>query len=368
MSNTEKGRDVQGQDPKNVVFQGLASVVYAAEAAVSASYVDQSRTAAAIAEFACGGMRGKAVLDVGCGYGTTTMAILRHVPACVVAIDTSQAHMELLSLILTDGEDIDLALRRRNAPEILGRLYPGALAHFRAMRQEYLSGLFRLSGGRLIAKEGSSLDLTPAVTEGTVDVVVGNNWLHWPVNQRRAVHTTAGLPDEACVTQAVIDALTPLAAVLAPDGVAVLLEPNDFAWDDEDRSWNEMLERQTMSSHPVYLAFQETINRILKDDHGIERAVPKTARLFPKSRMAGLFRDAGFVLERTCFYEGTFSCDPIDACLVRAPMWLGSQPLPFDAKMGTIERTASALRATLPAERLALPIRGEYTIYVARRA
>lgn len=367
MSNTEKGRDVQGQDPKNVVFQGLASVVYAAEAGVSGGYIDQSRTVAAIAEYACDGMRGKAVLDVGCGYGTTTMALLRHAPKRIVAVDTSRAHIELLSSVLTDPEDLDVFLRRCGAPAVLGRLYDGTLAHFRAMREEYRSSLFRLAGGTLSAKEASSLDLTREVTEGPVDAVVGNNWLHWPVNQRRAVYKAEGVAEDEGFTRAVTEALAPLTAVLVPGGVAVLLEPNDFAWDDEDPRWDGMLEQQTMSSHPVFLGFQEAMNRILKADYGIDRAVPKTARLFPKSRMAGLFAGAGLQLERSCFCEGTFSCDPINACFVRAPMWLGAVALPFDTKMAILECVVHELRETLSAKQLALPIRGEYTIYVARR-
>ncbi len=368
MTQTDKGQKIQGDDPRGEVFQGLAAVMYAADGPVSGVYIEQSRALAAIADCASGGLRGKTVVDVGCGYGTTTLAVARHAPARIVALDTSAAHLDLFRLIAGNG-DIEEYLFAKDAPEMLGHLCRSTLRHLQTMRAELAGGIFRKAGGKIGIIQQSSTTITLEIVGGLADVVVGNNWAHWPLNQLRAERRELGIQEseEENFVNAFRGTFMPIAYVLKHGGIAAVLEPIDFAWDDEDPAWNALQEQQTMSGHPVFIRLHEEINRILWKDHGVERVVPTVARMFPKSRMAALFADCDLTLERTCFFEGTASCDALDAFLVRGPMVLGGVALPFDTKAAILDEAAKRVRAALSAETLALPVRGEYTIYVLRR-
>lgn len=358
-------RDVQGRDPKHEVFKGLAAVVYAAEATISAGYIEQSRMLAMAADMAAGGLRGKFVLDVGSGYGTTTFALVRHAPARIVSVDSSEAHIELLNTI-TGGDSIEEYLVKKGAPEVLGEFYEPTLRYFQRVRRDYATSLFRKIGSEIQTQVASTLDLPAHLQAEGADVAVGNNWLHWPVNQRRSALEKT-LPADEAFTKAFADAVDPMYRALRKGGTFAILEPADFSYDDTDEKLTALLEGQGMTEHPVYILLQKEINDILKKEHGIDRPMPKTARLFPKSKMAGLFAQSGFMLETVTTFEGTFPCDPVAAFYVRTPMWLGGVNLPFDVKMRIAKRGVEITRATLSEEQLNHPVRGEYTIYVSRR-
>lgn len=358
------GRDLQGVDPKGQVFAGLAAVLYAAESAVSAGYIDQSRSTAAHAEAATGGLRGKRVLDAGCGYGTTTMALARHAPKEILAIDNSAAHVELLRTILLSLENIDDYLRAKEAPAVLGDLYERTLNHFVAMRAEFREGVFRRNGGKFLVFHQDS---TEPMASSIADVIVGNNFLHWPINQRRGKYLKDGVKEDQAFSAAVADALKPLHRVLSADGVAVFLEPKDFVTVDNDPAWDADLESTTMVAHPVFIKMNQMLNGILKEEHGIERKVPKTTALFRMSEVGELFERNGFRLVRTAFHEGILPCNPVDAFFVRFPMWLGSVDLPFEAKLALGKRVRENLPALLTPQDIAVPVRGEYFTFVLER-
>ena len=73
-----------------VVFDDLYAAVRAAEAIVSGGYTRQSEIAATLAE-SYAGLAGKKVLDIECGYDSTSVATADFGPREIVAVDRSPA-------------------------------------------------------------------------------------------------------------------------------------------------------------------------------------------------------------------------------------------------------------------------------------
>lgn len=212
-------KQAQGMDPKGQVFKGAAAIVYAASVPVDGSYVDQSRISAACADMAvAGGLKGKRVLDVGSGFGTTALAISRYCPSEIVSLDSSEQHIELFRTIFEGELDLRAYLEGKSANEVLGDYYEPTLRAFQNMRVEYRGGLFRRLGGKLSPIIGSSLDL-PHGNMAPFDAVVGNNFLHWPMNQRKAEYVKQGIPESDALQRAFFDAVMPLRRALDDDGV-----------------------------------------------------------------------------------------------------------------------------------------------------
>lgn len=112
---------IHAYDPKGDLFEGLFPVLYAVEGWVRGSYFRQSQNSALLAEVASGGLRRKDVLDIGCGYGTTTLAISSFFPASITAIDNSKAMTEMMKFLLLENGDVEEWLVQRGAREILGQ-------------------------------------------------------------------------------------------------------------------------------------------------------------------------------------------------------------------------------------------------------
>ena len=91
---------IHAHDPKGDLFEGLFPVLYSVEGWVRGSYSRQSQTSALLAEVASGGLRNKDVLDMGCGYGTTTFAVSSFFPASITAVDNSSAMTEIMTFLL----------------------------------------------------------------------------------------------------------------------------------------------------------------------------------------------------------------------------------------------------------------------------
>ncbi|MFA4954173.1 MAG: class I SAM-dependent methyltransferase [Patescibacteria group bacterium] len=360
-------KQAQGMDPKGQVFKGAAAIVYAASVPIDGSYVDQSRISAACADMAAaGGLKGKRVLDVGCGFGTTTMAIARYCPARIVAIDSSEQHIELFRTIIEGELDLRAYLEGKSANEVLGDYYEPTLRAFQNMRIEYRGGLFRRLGGELTPIIGSSLEI-PNGNMPPFDAVIGNNFLHWPMNQRKAEYLKQGVPESEAVQQAFRDAVMPLRRALADGGVLTLLEPKDFVRLDDDPEIDTAIEQTCHVRHPVFIALNTELNRLLHERHGIERKVPTTSPIFNRSKLELQFHECGLRLEAVKMVEATFSCSTLDWVFVRLPMWLGQVNLPFETKLALAGEVREFLRRDLSAEVLAQPIRSYFFVFVARR-
>ena len=71
---------------------------------------------------------------------------------------------------------------------------------------------------------------------GLVNIVIGNNYFHWPVKQRLAQLRAekVDMESDRLLAQACRDALYPLASLMPHDGFAVLMEPKDFVTIEKD--------------------------------------------------------------------------------------------------------------------------------------
>jgi SAM-dependent methyltransferase len=356
----DKAKEIQGQDPKSSVFADLQPVLYAAETPVSGSYVASSLVTATLAD-ALGGLRDKKVLDVGCGYGTTSAALANFFPGEIWAIDSSEKMVDLMKTVMFGDTDLNDWLRRRSADEVLGDLFDTALTHLIRRRTEFQDTAFCRSNRNLLSFVMSSMELLSSF-RGLFDAVVGNNFLHWPVNQRKAeLKKTHPVLSDAVITDlAVVDALRPIANVLKSGGVAVFMEPKDFITLDNDPGGEAHCEAHTMIAHPVFYKFNVVFNRLLKERYGIDRAIPKTAGLFPASRIPGWCELAGLKFVKMVHIEQSLLGDPLSAFYVRLPLWLGGlTKLSFDEKMALGKMTMAEMPGVLTAEDSAKPIQAQ---------
>src|SRR3989338_8710166 len=232
--------------------------------------------------------------------------------------------IELMRMLFFGDEDITSWLRARGADIVLGDYFERTAAHLMRMRVWFRGGVFRRRGGEPDTVIGDGLVVDRLCRGSRADVVIGNNYLHWPVNQQLAKFRERNFTGEEALREACRDALQPLARALKPGGIAVLMEPNDFVTADDDAAEQADLLAASMVSHPVFIRFHEAVNAILKREYGIERAVPTVTDLFPTSRLAELAASGGFRLVETIHLEGTYPSDPLDAFFVRLPMLAGS--------------------------------------------
>jgi transcriptional regulator with XRE-family HTH domain len=117
----------QGKSPQRV-FTDLYPLIHAAETPVSGSYARAAQVSATLAE-AYAGIAGKTVLDLGCGYGNTTLMLAAYGPQEIVAVDNSPHMIDMLKRVLLSKVSIRLWLRSIQAPDLLGELYAPTLAH-----------------------------------------------------------------------------------------------------------------------------------------------------------------------------------------------------------------------------------------------
>ena len=112
--------EIQGQDPKGNVFSDLYPLLYAAETPISGAYAASSMVGATIADaLVHGGLRDCRVLDVGCGYGTTTAALANFAPGNIVAIDNSGGMIQFFRDIINPDVDLWLKYGTREAEDVL---------------------------------------------------------------------------------------------------------------------------------------------------------------------------------------------------------------------------------------------------------
>lgn len=367
-SVTDKGDQIQGHDPKAEVFAGLASILYAAYEAVCGAYTDQSRICATIADTLVG-LRGKRVLDLGSGYGITTQAIARHDPRQIMAIEMSEQHCELFKTVLQRDTDIAAYLDHKGAREVLEDLYAPTVAHLNAMRHEFAGGVFSRNGGQLSIVNQSALLYAHLGLMNMFDAVVGNNSLHWLINQSLSAseHEKTGESREHAVRNAVRHALRSTEYLLRPGGVAVFLEVKDFIRVVEDADCDRDLEQATMASHPVFLKLHGLLNRLLKEKHDIDRPIPTTTGLLRTDELPAMFASAGLRYKTTVFVEGTLKGDAVDVFTLGIPMLVGGLKLPFEDKLALIKRVRRALPELVTAGERSMPVRAQYFVLVAEK-
>jgi len=361
----------QGQDSRNNVFQGLSGILYAACEPIAPSYRIQSTAAAACADAVCpGGLAGKRVLDVGCGFGTTALAVAAHAPAEIICVDTSQVHLNLLEHTFFGNTSSEAFLRSVQAEEVLGKYFEPTVAFLESMRREFRASRFVRRGGKLHTLLASSLDLTPEMIGGEVDAIVGNNFLHWPVNQRRAQTAKEGKDSFTALERAKNAALHALACVKKPDGIMALLEPIDFVTTKDDLVYQDMAEH-ALANHPAFVALHRGINDLLKTRYGLDRKMPALSPMFTLEDLPALFRRNYLELLNVAQFERVIPVtygDALDFMFVRLPMVLGGLDIPFDAKFALAKEIEARLRfeATEDRKILDTSLHGQYFVFLAK--
>ncbi|MBU6431347.1 MAG: class I SAM-dependent methyltransferase [Patescibacteria group bacterium] len=335
-------KSVQAVEGKNKMFEELYPVLYAAESPITAGYVRQSIIASVYADsLVLGGLRGKKILDLGCGFGTTTMEISKFCPGSITAIDNSTAMIELMKVVMLDDCNIDEWLQKKGADKILGDLYKGTLDYLNQRRADYRQGIFVRGGGSLNTLTSSVLDISNFILKiGRFDVAIANNMLHWPVKQ---LIESSSVDTETALNKVI----SRIEQTLLPGGILIITEPKDFITFDDDRSREIDSEKNTSTNHPVFKRFHATLNRILEDCYGIKRAVPSSTGLFKVSKLRDCFESQGFEYIQMSQRENSDYSDPIIWCQVRAQMWLGEVTLSFEEKNKIIQETVGEVRKTI---------------------
>jgi len=180
MSEGTAPNSEQGYDPDATIFTDLYPLLYASESPISGSYSKTSELTTAYADAWSGGLRGKSVLDVGCAYGTTTLALTRYAPANIVCIDPSKQMIELLRMLLRTDKNIASYLEVAGAHKVMSPQHLKALQKdLEARRQEVAGGPYK---GNVYP---AAKDIHRYAAEGAIqsDVAVLNNVFHWPVKQ-----------------------------------------------------------------------------------------------------------------------------------------------------------------------------------------
>jgi len=358
----------QGVDPKLQVFEALAALAYATESTISRFYIDQSRMLSATVN-ACmpEGLRGARVLDMGCGWGTTTMAFSRLGPPKEIwAVDSSAAMIDLYRLVLIDDRPIQPVLLELGASAILGRLYPQLIKHLERMRREFRDGLFWRNAGEVRSMRSSCLDFALPENGKLFDVLVANNMVHWPIKEIMAKLESAGASREEAFDQAFARVFGGFAKLVRPGGIVAFLEPKDFLFEDRNPGRDTDLMQNEAAYHPIMTAMQETVNRLLLERHGIKRQTYSTTRLFRLSELPRRLRSVGLELERESGYEYCVEGDPIDSIITRMPMWTGAINLPLETKMALAFDAGEIVREQLLHVELNRPMRAQEFIFVAR--
>lgn len=341
------------------MFAAHAALIYAAEKPVSGTYIDQSRVLAASIDAAMGGkgLYGSRVLDIGCGFGTTTMeGLCRYATASITSIDSSAAMVELLRIVLLGEESIESHLDRYDAKTKLRSFYPGLLTSLHEMRRGFRGNLFQRMGGTLHPAQGSCLELAKQGLE-PFDAIAANNMLHWPLKAEM---------EKKPYEEAFRSVFSQLSAVLATDGVVGAVEPKDFMDDDRYPDRNADLEAHETMSHPVRRAYEARLNELLRTRHGIERGMPRTTKLFQTSRLPVLLAECGLKLESMRVFESVRQGDPFDSFAVRAPMSTGTIDLPIETKLDLGIEAARLARQDLEGQEYG-PVYDHYFVWIMRK-
>jgi hypothetical protein len=199
--------------------------------------------------------------------------------------------VELLDKVLRSNEAIEVFLKSKGADYALAEFYEPTLAHLQWMRASFQGSLFsrppRNGMLEVFVQDGLKLDKDKI---GLVHAAVANNYLHWPVNQRitQLRHDYPHLEHDDFLPQAVRDALRPIASLLPPKGIAVILEPKDFVSFDTCSELDADLERHCHTEHPAFITFHETVRRFLKEEYGHEYHIPQSTKLFSTSTLPAL--------------------------------------------------------------------------------
>lgn len=346
------GGPIHAYDPKGDLFEGLFPVLYAVEGWVRGSYLRQSQNSALLAEATIsGGLREKDVLDIGCGFGTTTFAISSFFPASITAIDNSKAMIEMMRFLLLGKGDVELWLIQKGSKEVLGSRFERTVEYLKFFRRCFRQNSFWAESPRLKTVNSSLMDF---FSSGLFDVAIANNALHWPVNQVKKDHEKEGRSPQT--DDCIVAVLAKARDLLRVAGVLVVMEPRQVTALDTDSSRAENFDRFGSNSNSVFVNLNLILNRILKERYSIERDAPKDLEMFRVSRMPDLAVKAGFELERVVVIEEPSLVRSVDFYPTIIPINLATVDLPLPEKVKIIREAEAELNDILTEEEKSLPV------------
>lgn len=354
------GGPIHAYDPKGDLFEGLFPVIYSVEGWVRGSYLRQSQNSALLAEVASGGLRGKDVLDIGCGYGTSTFAISGFFPASITAIDNSVAMTEMMRFLLLENGGIEEWLDQRGAREVLGRRFECTVEYLKFFRQCFRQNNF---WGSSVLKIVNSA-LISFSSDALFDAAIANNVLHWPINQLKKELEDKGQKVET--DDCIVKVLGKTRSLLKVGGVLVAMEPRQLTTLDTDSSREEHFNRTGSNSNPVFVKLNLILNRILRERYSIKRDSPKDVGMFRVSLMPDLAVQAGFELERTVVIEEPYLARSVDFYPTIIPINLATVDLSLIEKVKIIREAEAELVDTLTEEEKNLPMQAQAFYFVFR--
>lgn len=349
------------------VFSSIYPLLYASISPTSGGYEGVAAIIAALAD-AHLGIRDRTVLDIGCGFGTVALAAAAYAPEKIYAVDNSGGMIELLKETLVGNKNLsDWMSGKEGAREVLGEYFEPTLRHLLAMRNAFRGGIFLRRGGKLEAIKADGLRVDSLGLD-PIDLIVGSNYLHWPVIQSLAEmkKKSPEIPTEILLKSACSVALRPLAKVMKPGGIMVLMEGEDFITFDDAPEEEQDFCGNVAVEHPVFLKFHSIFAGLLKKRYGIENDVPKRSNLFPRSTLKSIFAENGFKLERFHHLENV-CVNYLDSIFAGFPMMMGSVDIPFEEKMKLGREVRSRLLASVTPEELAVPNRSQWFFQVLER-
>lgn len=355
----QTGASAHGFDPGDL-FAGAFRLLYALAEAIGGAYRRQSEHTALLAEILTGGLAGKHVLDIGCGFGITTWSVARYNPNSITAIDPSKGMLEMAEFVLSDQANVRSWVEYNDPDELIkGTRYIQLTEYLNYLRVGFQETRFFFHARPSFYRLGL-MDSPPAWTD-LYGAAVGNNSFHWVVNRIRTFNP------ELSVEQAIVVGLRGARKLLKSDGVLVLQEPKQFVVDDVDPDREAFLASMNDRCHPAFLALNGAINSILIKHYGIERPTPTNPGMFLLSTLPGLAEQAGLRLERVVQVEDPAPVRALDFFEAIIPINLGGVDLPLETKV-TIVRDAGAMlrRQPMPAE-FNRPLHGQ-SFYFAFRA
>lgn len=357
-----------GYDAKGDAFDNAAAVLYMLLEAVRGVYRRQSDFCAAC----CGPLWGKRVIDMGCGFGTTTVAIAQHNPREILAVDNSKLLANIFQTLIKESQDernLETLLSLLHAEEVVGKNSTKRMLRLlHGMRGEFRNSAFQQRGGSVNLSHGSCLELSMS----GFDTMVGNNFVHWPINELRKRLEGQGEDPETAHHNAVVNVLHSLGAMLKPGGRIALLEPKNFVVIDTDPELDQMItERSSVLTHPVYVRMDRRTNELLARDYDIIREPAKPAPLFKMSEVYDLFSEAGFhsiqIHLRETGGDARSPHEMIEAVFASTPMHLAGIDLPMTEKILIAKRIRRMARRNLRSTEFQQPMREVAFVFTATK-
>lgn len=337
---------------------------YAAYSHITGLYHQAALASATLADFMIG-LRGARVLDLGCGHGISTQAIVNFTPIDIMAIDQSEAMIDLFRHIFFN-EELETPIESDFMCEAMSRYYGTLLDAIAFQKNVFTNSIFRRHNGCLKTAVLSGLKLDPARI-GAFDAVIANHSFHWIVGDLLTAKK-GNQADKTDVDEAVREALLLISSILRHEGTMVFATMESFVEDDIDRKRNEDWHKNGVRSHPILARFETRLQELLAERCELDKkdAMPRP-KLFSLSKMESISKTAGFSLEHVSCQESIGRGDALDAALTGGLMLLGSYKIPWEKQLRLVQQVYNELEPVISEQERRQPIRPQSTIFCLRK-